>query len=435
MESGYVIAPIGVEGYGPIESQISSSGEQVEDKLFLGSANGVAQYIRFDMANRHGLIAGATGTGKTITAQNLAEGFARAGVPVFAPDMKGDLSGLLQAGSKAHKLHDKLQDRATKIGLSPYKYEGFDIQFWDLFGRKGVPVRTTIAEMGPVLLTQLLELNPTQDGALTIAFEVADEHGFLLLDMKDLRALLNFVGENRKEIALEYGYLSIASIGAIQRKLLVLERAGGKYFFGEPTLELQDIMRIDANNRGVINLLDATDLLQNPRIYASFLLWLLSELFETLPEIGDPDKPKLVFFFDEAHLLFDTAPHALLKKIEQMVKLIRSKGVAIFFITQNPQDIPDPVLAQLSNRIQHALRAYTPSERRAVRAAAQSFHSDGKMKVEKVITELGVGEALVSVLDQKAVPSIAAQTLIRPPLRRLALRKNKLVKWLFATIH
>lgn len=394
----------------------------VSDSIFLGGggeAQNEPQSLLLNRANRHGLVAGATGTGKTVTLQILAQGFSDAGVPVFCADVKGDLSGISQAGSADHKLHDKLHARAETIGLSPYEYGSAPTIFWDVFGEKGHPVRTTIAEMGPTILSRLLELNEVQEGVLTIAFEVADDNNFLLLDLKDLRKLLVFVGQNRAEIGLEYGNVSPASLGAIQRRLLVLERDGGELFFGEPALKLDDLLRTTRDGRGYVNVMDATRLINSPKLYCTFLLWLLSDLFEDMPEVGDPDKPKLVFFFDEAHLLFDSVPKALLQKIDQVVKLIRSKGVGVYFVTQNPRDIPDSVLAQLGNRIQHALRAFTPSERKAVKAAAQSFRENPDFDTEGVITDLGVGEALVSTLDAKGVPIIVARTLIRPPASRL----------------
>lgn len=394
----------------------------MSDSIFIGGGgpeHNDTQSLLLNRANRHGLIAGATGTGKTVTLQILAQGFSDAGVPVFCADVKGDLSGISQPGSSDHKLHDKLHERAAKIGLQPYEYGAAPTVFWDVFGENGHPVRTTIAEMGPVLLSRLFELNETQEGVLTIAFEVAEDNDLLLLDLKDLRKLLIFVNENRDSIGQEYGNVSPASVGAIQRRLLVMEREGAEAFFGEPALELHDMLRTSLDGRGIVNVMDATRLINSPRLYCTFLLWLLSELFEELPEVGDPDKPKLVFFFDEAHLLFDSAPRALLEKIEQVVKLIRSKGVGVFFVTQNPRDIPDPVLAQLGNRIQHALRAYTPSERRAVRAAADSFRENEAFDTEEVITDLGVGEALVSTLDEKGVPTVVSRTLIRPPASRL----------------
>ncbi len=373
------------------------------------------QTLFLNRANRHGLIAGATGTGKTVTLQILAEGFAQAGVPVFAADIKGDLSGISQAIEEK----PKLVKRASETGVENYTPRKFPTIFWDIFGKQGHPVRTTVSEMGPLLLSRLLELNDTQEGVLNITFKLADDEGLLLLDFKDLRAMLNYVGENSSELTLKYGMVSKQSLGAIQRRLLVLEQQGAKNFFGEPALELKDLMRTTEDGMGYINLFAADELMQSPRLYSTFLLWLLSELFEELPEIGDPDKPKLVFFFDEAHLLFKDAPKVLIQKVEQVVRLIRSKGVGVYFVTQNPIDIPDEVLGQLGNRIQHALRAYTQRDKKAVRAAATTFRENPDLNTEKVITELGVGEALVSVLDPKGVPTIVQQTKIRPPESRM----------------
>ena len=392
----------------------------MKNGIFLGTDNdNQKQYLLLPLANRHGLIAGATGTGKTVTLQILCEGLSKAGVPVFAADVKGDLSGISQAGSIDHKLHDKLLQRAMQIGLGEYDYDARPTVFWDLYGEQGHPVRTTISEMGPTLIARLMGLNETQEGILTIAFELADDDGMLLLDMKDLRALLNHISDNKAEISREYGNVTSQSVGAIQRQLLKLERAGADEFFAEPALDLKDLMKTDENGHGVINILAADKLINSPSLYSTFLLWLLSELFEELPEVGNPDKPKMVFFFDEAHLLFDDAPKALLAKIEQVARLIRSKGVGIYFVTQNPADVPDSVLGQLGNRIQHALRAYTPKEQKAVRAAASSFRVNPKFDTEEVITDLGVGEALVSVLDIKGIPSIVGRTMIRPPSSRL----------------
>ncbi|MBB4303814.1 hypothetical protein GGD81_002866 [Rhodobium orientis] len=373
------------------------------------------EYIALRYANRHGLVTGATGTGKTVSLQILAEGFCAAGVPVFCADIKGDLSGIAVAGTEK----DFLKKRAETIGFADYRYEAFPTVFWDLFGEKGHPIRTTVSEMGPLLLSRLLELTDVQEGVLNIAFALADDERLLLLDLKDLRSLLTHLDERRKEISVRYGRVSTASIGAIQRRLLVLEEQGGEAFFGEPALSIADLMRTDANGRGTINVLAADRLMASPRLYATFLLWLMSELFEELPEVGDPEKPKLVFFFDEAHLLFDEAPKALLDKVEQVVRLIRSKGVGVYFVTQNPLDVPDEVLGQLGNRVQHALRAYTPRDQRAVRAAAETFRPNPELDTERAITELGVGEALVSTLAEKGVPSIVQQTLIRPPSSRL----------------
>lgn len=363
------------------------------------------------MSNRHGLIAGATGTGKTVTLQVLAESFSKIGVPVFTADVKGDLSGVAAAA----KPHPKIDERIEKIGISNYSAHDNPVIFWDVYGKHGHPVRTTISEMGPILLANLLELNSTQEGVLHIAFDIADEQGLLLLDIKDLRSMLNWVADNRKDIMREYGNVSTQSVAAIVRKLLVLENSGGDQFFGEPALNIQDMMRIDHNGKGIINILHSKELMLNPRIYSTFLLWMLSELFEELDEVGDPEKPRLVFFFDEAHLLFDKAPRALLERIEQVVRLIRSKGVGVFFITQHPTDIPDDVLGQLGNRIQHALRAFTPKDFKAVKTAAETFRPNPDIDAETLITQLGVGEALVSVLDEKGRPSIVQQTLICPP--------------------
>ncbi len=387
---------------------------KTENTIVIGKSDEV-QGLFLNRANRHGLIAGATGTGKTVTLQILAEGFSQAGVPVFAADIKGDLSGISQAIE--HK--PKLVERAAKTGVEGYSPRGFPTVFWDIFGKQGHPVRTTISEMGPLLLSRLLDLNDTQEGVLNIAFKLADDEGLLLLDFKDLRAILNHVGEHSSELTVDYGNVSKQSIGAIQRRLLVLEQQGAKNFFGEPALDLKDLMRCTEDGQGYINLFAADELMQNPRLYSTFLLWLLSELFEELPEVGDPDKPKMVFFFDEAHLLFDDAPKALTQKVEQVVRLIRSKGIGVYFVTQNPIDVPDEVLGQLGNRIQHALRAYTPRDKKAVKAAATTFRENPDLDTETVITELGVGEALVSVLDPDGVPTIVQQTKVRPPESRM----------------
>jgi DNA helicase HerA-like ATPase len=367
------------------------------------------------MANRHGLIAGATGTGKTVSLQVLAEGFAKAGVPVFLADVKGDLSGIGQVGGDS----PKAKERAEKLGLQDWRGDSFPVVYWDLFGQSGNPIRTTISEMGPLLLANLLELNDTQEGALNIAFRIADEQGLLLLDLKDLRAILSHVAENAGEIAAKYGNVAKTSIGAIQRQLLVLENQGGGGFFGEPALDLADFMRVERAGYAFVNVLAVDKLIQSPRLYATFLLWLLSELFEDLPEVGDPERPKLVFFFDEAHLLFNDAPKPLLEKIEQVVRLIRSKGVGIYFITQNPLDIPDSVLGQLGNRVQHALRAFTPRDQKAVKAAAETFRANPAFDAAKAITELGVGEALVSTLDEKGTPGMVERAFICPPGARI----------------
>ncbi|MCC6642458.1 MAG: DUF853 family protein [Deltaproteobacteria bacterium] len=366
------------------------------------------------LANRHGLIAGATGTGKTVTLQVLAEGFSRRGVPVFLADVKGDLAGLSQPGDPK----PKLVERARELGieLTP---AASPVVFWDLFGEQGHPVRTTVSEIGPLLLSRLLDLNDVQEGVVNVAFRLADDEGLLLLDLKDLRALLTHVAENGKQVALRYGAVSAASVGAIQRALLVLEQQGGEGFFGEPALDLADLIRQDESGRGIVNVLAADRLMQSPRLYATFLLWLLSELFEQLPEIGDPEKPRLVFFFDEAHLLFDDAPKALLEKVEQVVRLIRSKGVGVYFVTQNPLDIPDAVLGQLGNRVQHALRAFTPRDQKAVRTAAETLRANPRLDTAAAITELGVGEALVSLLEAGGAPAVVERAKVRPPDSRL----------------
>lgn len=390
--------------------------------IFLGGGGkGYAdkQWLNLKYANRHGLIAGATGTGKTVTLQILAEGFSNAGVPVFMADVKGDLTGLAVSGSPDHKLHQPFMDRAAKIGFDDYTYEGFPVTFWDLFGKQGHPVRTTVAEMGPLLLSRLLELSEAQEGILNIAFRLADEEGLPLLDLDDIRAMLVWMGENRKDLSLRYGNISTASIGAIQRRLLVIENQGGANFFGEPALALADLMRIDADGRGQVNVLAANELMSSPRLYSTFLLWLLSELFEELPEVGDPEKPKLVFFFDEAHLLFDGAPKALVDKVEQVARLIRSKGVGVYFITQNPDDIPEDILGQLGNRIQHALRAFTARDKKALRLAAETYRPNPDFDTETAIREVGVGEAVTSMLQKKGVPGIVQRTLIRPPSSQL----------------
>ena len=387
---------------------------QEDPGIFIGKGEQPV-YLLPRLANRHGLIAGATGTGKTVSLQVLAEDFSRRGVPVFMSDVKGDLSGISQAG----KEHPKLRERANMIGLDDYSFEAFPVVFWDLFGKKGHRLRATVSEMGPLLLARMLGLNDTQEGVLYAVFKIADDEGMLLLDMKDLRALLTFAGENARELRLEYGNISGASVGAIQRRLLVLEQEGARQFMGEPALDLFDFMRMDANGYGNVNILAADQLMQTPKLYATFLLWLLSELFEELPEVGDPDKPRLVFFFDEAHLLFKGAPAALIEKIEQVVRLIRSKGVGVYFVTQNPLDIPDTILGQLGNRIQHALRAYTPREQKAVRAAATTFRENPAFNAADAIKELGVGEALVSTLGGKGIPGMVERTLIRPPASRL----------------
>jgi len=384
------------------------------EPIFIGKGENL-QFLLPSFGNRHGLITGATGTGKTVTLQVLAEGFSRIGVPVFLADVKGDLAGLSQPISP----HPKIEERLAAIGIDEFTPTGWPVVFWDLFGTSGHPVRTTISEMGPLLLSALLELNDTQEGILHIAFRIADEQGLLLLDLEDLRALLRFVAENAKLFSKQYGNISSASVAAIQRRLLVLDEQGAEHFFGEPALDLADIQRVDFSGRGVINVLAADKLIHKPRLYATFLLWLLSELFEEFPEVGNPEKPRMVFFFDEAHLLFAHAPRALLEKVEQVVRLIRSKGVGVFFVTQNPLDVPDTVLGQLGNRIQHAMRAYTPREQKAIRVAAQTFRSNPNLDTETAFTQMGVGEALVSTLQAKGVPGIVDRTLIRPPTSRI----------------
>jgi len=383
----------------------------MEHQLFIGQAGELPINMLPKMANRHGLIAGATGTGKTITMQGLAEGFSEMGVPVFLADIKGDVSGVSQPG----KTHPKITERVELMGLDEFAFQSFPTTFWDVFGKQGHPVRTTISDMGPLLLSRLLKLNDTQEGVMSLVFRVADDNGWLILDLKDLRAMLKFVSDNATEFRTLYGNISAASVGAIQRRLIGLEDQGGNKLFAEPMLNLDDLIQTDANGKGIINLLSASTLVQYPQLYSTFLLWLLSELFEQLPEVGDPEKPKLVLFFDEAHLIFKKAPEALLDKVEQVVRLIRSKGVGIYFVTQNPTDIPDSVLGQLGNRIQHALRAYTAKDQKAVRAAAQTFRANPDLDTEQVITDLGLGEALVSVLDEKGRPQMVQRTLIKPP--------------------
>ncbi len=400
----------------------------MSDTIFLGGAdaNGTGhpdadQNLILKVANRHGLVAGATGTGKTVTLQIMAQAFSDAGVPVFAADVKGDLSGICMPGTETHKAHANLVKRAESIGMGELKYEGAPTIFWDVFGESGHPIRATISEMGPLLLSRLMGLTDVQEGVLNIAFQYADDNGLLLLDLKDLRKLLVSLGDDtvRTEVSRKYGNVAPASLSAVQRELLVLERGGAERFFGEPALELADFMRTTRDGRGYVNILDARKLINSPKLYSTFLLWLLSELFEELPEIGDPDKPRLVFFFDEAHLLFSDAPPALMQKVEQVVRLIRSKGVGVYFVTQNPRDLPESVLAQLGNRMQHALRAYTPTEQKAVKSAAASFRPNPAFKTEEAITTLGVGEALVSTLEAKGAPAMVQKTLIRPPSSRL----------------
>lgn len=395
----------------------------LEDRIFVGGGGpgyGDGQHLLLSAANRHGLVAGATGTGKTVTLQILAEGFSAMGVPVLLSDVKGDLSGLAKSGDPSHKLHEPFMERARTIGIAEsFGYDGFPAVFWDLYGDQGHPIRTTVSEMGPLLLSRLLELSEAQEGVLNIAFRVSDEQGLALYDLKDLRALLVWVGENRTELSLRYGNVSVQSIGAIQRRLLVLENEGGAKLFGEPALELEDLLRCASDGRGQVNILAADKLMGAPRLYATFLLWLLSELFETLPEVGNPDKPKLVFFFDEAHLLFEDAPKALVDKVEQVARLIRSKGVGVYFITQNPDDVPEDILGQLGNRVQHALRAFTARDRKALRAAAETYRDNPDLDIETAIREVGTGEAVTSMLDRKGRPGMAQRTLIRPPSSQL----------------
>jgi DNA helicase HerA-like ATPase len=384
-----------------------------DGKIFVGRSS-KPEVLTLALANRHGLVTGATGTGKTVTLQVLAEGLSRAGVSVFAADVKGDLSGVSEVG----EAKEAFVTRAKSLGFD-YEPDQFPVVFWDLFGEQGHPIRATISEVGPLLLSRLMDLNDVQEGVINICFRVADEQGLLILDLKDLRAVLGFISDHAAELTVQYGNVSKATIGTIQRQLLVLENQGGSKFFGEPALALKDFIRTDRDGRGFINILAADKLMESPRLYATFLLWLLSELFEELPEIGDPPKPKLCFFFDEAHLLFNDAPKALLYKIEQVVRLIRSKGVGVYFVTQNPLDVPDKVLAQLGNRVQHALRAFTPRDQKAVRAAADTFRANPKLDTAKVIMELGKGEALVSFLEGNGTPSMVERCVVRPPSGRL----------------
>ncbi|QJU56668.1 DUF853 family protein [Sphingomonas sp. AP4-R1] len=387
--------------------------------LFVGAtAAGERQMLELKRANRHGLIAGATGTGKTVTLQGIAEGFSKAGVPVFVADVKGDLAGLAMAGSPTAKTNEAFTARAAEIGMSDWAYADNPVIFWDLFGQAGHPVRTTISEMGPLLLARLMALNDVQEGVLNLVFKVADEQGMLLLDLSDLQAMLAWTAENAADLSARYGNVTRATVGTIQRQLLQLEAQGGDGFFGEPALDVKDMMLIDEAGRGTISVLAADKLMAAPKLYATFLLWLLSELFETLPEVGDPDKPKLVFFFDEAHLLFDDAAPALIDKVEQVVRLIRSKGVGVYFITQNPIDVPDDVAGQLGNRVQHKLNAFTPREQKAVTSAAQTFRASPGLDVATAITELKVGEALVSLLQPDGAPAPVSRTLVRPPCSR-----------------
>ena len=381
------------------------------------------------MANRHGLVAGATGTGKTVTLQVMAEAFIRIGVPVFAADIKGDLSGISQPGTNT----PKLADRVKKLKLGDFAFAGCPVTFWDVLGQEGHPVRATISEMGPLLLGRLLNLNDTQEGVLNLVFKIADDNQLLLLDLKDLQAMLQYVGDHAKEFQTQYGNISAASIGAIQRGLLAIQQQGGEKFFGEPALNLDDLIQTDAQGRGVVNILAADKLYQSPKVYATFLLWLLTSLFEHLPEVGDPDKPKLVFFFDEAHLLFADLPKIIEDKVVQVVRLIRSKGVGVYFVTQNPLDIPETVLGQLGNRVQHALRAFTPADQKAVKAAADTFRTNPKLDVGKAITELEVGEALVSFLDEQGTPGVVERALVLPPHSQIGLITPEQRKQLMAS--
>jgi DNA helicase HerA-like ATPase len=389
--------------------------------IFIGAGAGGAkpQQLELKRANRHGLIAGATGTGKTVTLQGIVEGLSAAGVPTFVADVKGDLAGLAMPGAATAKPHEAFAARAKDIGYEGWSYEGFPVQFWDLFAEQGHPVRTTVSEMGPLLLARLMNLNDVQEGVLTIAFTVADKEGLMLLDLDDLQAMLVHCGEQADALTLEYGNVSKMSVGAIQRSLLQLRAQGGDHFFGEPALDLEDFLKLDETGKGIINILAADKLMSSPRLYSTFLLWLLSELFELLPEIGDPDKPKLAFFFDEAHLLFEDAPAALQEKVEQVVRLIRSKGVGVYFITQNPIDIPDKVAGQLGNRVQHKLNAFTPRDQAAVKSAADTFRPNPDIDVASAITELKIGEALVSLLLPDGSPAPVERTLIKPPRSRV----------------
>ena len=389
--------------------------------LLIGGNGAHTVYMNAAMANRHGMIAGATGTGKTVTLQILAENFSKIGVPVFLADVKGDISGI----GKAATTHPKIDERVEKIGIDDYNMQASPVIFWDLFGDNGHPIRTTVSEIGPLLLSNLLELNDTQTGILYSCFKIADDQGLLILDLKDLRSMLNWMAEHRSELSSEYGNISSASVGAIQRGLIVLEEQGAEFLLGEPAISLDDLMNYDFSGRGVINILDASKLIQSsPRLYATFLLWLLSELFESLPEVGDAEKPKFVMFFDEAHLLFDDAPKILVDKIEQVVRLIRSKGVGIYFISQSPLDIPEEILGQLGLKVQHALRAFTPKDQKAVKTVAETFRSNSEINTRQVITELGVGEALVSILDSEGIPTPVEQILIRPPESRIGPMDN-----------
>ena len=395
----------------------------IDQKLWIATSETQKLYLLPQMANRHGLIAGATGTGKTITMKVMAESFSDMGVPVFFSDVKGDLSGMLSPGVDT----EDMQKRISGFGIEDFRYQAYPTRFWDVFGEIGHPVRVTVSDMGPQLLSRLLGLTEVQAGVLSIVFKVADEHGLLLLDLKDLRSMLQYVGDNRAEFTTAYGNVSTASIGAIQRALLAFEDEGGELVFGEPALDIRDWMRTDTDGRGFINILSAKRLMSSPKVYATFLLWMLTELFEVLPEVGDLDKPRMIFFFDEAHLLFDDAPKSLNQKIVQVVKLIRSKGVGVYFVTQSPSDIPDEVLAQLSNRVQHGLRAYTPAEQKAVRAAASSFRQNPAFSAEEALMALGTGEALVSFLDEDGVPTVVEKAKVLPPQSKMGPAEEALV--------
>jgi len=391
-----------------------------DTSIFIGAnAAGLRQQLELKRANRHGLIAGATGTGKTVTIQGIIDGFSAAGVPCFVADVKGDLSGLAMAGSPTSKMHEIFAARAKEIGYDDWSYADNPVQFWDLYGEQGHPIRTTVSEMGPLLLSRLMDLNEVQEGVLTIAFTVADKDGMLLLDLDDLQAMLVSCGERADELTTMYGNITKQSIGTIQRALLQLRSQGGEHFFGEPALAMADFIGLDDKGRGIVNILAADKLMASPKLYSTFLLWLMSELFEHLPEVGDPEKPVLVFFFDEAHLLFDAAPKALLEKIEQVVRLIRSKGVGVYFITQSPADVPEVVLGQLGNRVQHALRAFTPHDQKAVAIAAETMRPNPKIDIGRAITELAVGEALVSTLDEKGSPTVTERAWIVPPASQI----------------
>ena len=389
-----------------------------QSAIFVGQGAEGPVHLRLDRSNRHGLIAGATGTGKTVTLQGLTEGYSRAGVPVFVADVKGDLAGMAMAGTPTQKAHEPFTRRAAEIGMIDYAYSDNPVIFWDLYGEQGHPIRTTISEMGPLLLARLLGLNDTQEGVLNIAFRLADDEGLLLLNLDDLQTLLGYCAEQGSELSARYGHVAKASVGAIRRQLLAFASQGADRFFAEPALAIGDFLQTDEAGRGYVNILAADRLMEQPKLYATFLLWLLAELFEELPEVGDPDKPKLVFFFDEAHLLFDDVPAALREKVEQVVRLIRSKGVGVFFVTQNPVDIPDTVAGQLGNRIQHALRAYTPADQRAIKSAAETFRINPELDVATAITQLRTGEALVSVLDEQGAPTPVDRVLVRPPYSR-----------------